>query len=218
MIDIILIVEDDKCTNEVLCNFLKREGYEVESALDGEEAIQKFNKSISLVVLDIMLPKKDGVEVLKYIRSISDVPVIVLTAVVDELMQLQVFDNAADEYVTKPFSPMVMVKRINSLLKRVSDNSSKTEFIKGYRFEFEKYNAYKGNIPVSLTTKEIQIIAMLFRNKGRVVTRQQILDTLFSDNYEVLERTVDTHIKNIRKKLGADFITTVKNVGYKIDN
>lgn len=218
MIDIILIVEDDKCTNEVLCNFLKREGYEVESALDGEEAIQKFNKSISLVVLDIMLPKKDGVEVLKYIRSISDVPVIVLTAVVDELMQLQVFDNAADEYVTKPFSPMVMVKRINALLKRVSDNSSKTEFIKGYRFEFEKYNAYKGNIPVSLTTKEIQIIAMLFRNKGRVVTRQQILDTLFSDNYEVLERTVDTHIKNIRKKLGADFITTVKNVGYKIDN
>lgn len=218
MIDIILIVEDDKCTNEVLCNFLKREGYEVESALDGEEAIQKFNKSISLVVLDIMLPKKDGVEVLKYIRSISDVPVIVLTAVVDELMQLQVFDNAADEYVTKPFSPMVMVKRINALLKRVSDNSSKTEIIKGYRFEFEKYNAYKGNIPVSLTTKEIQIIAMLFRNKGRVVTRQQILDTLFSDNYEVLERTVDTHIKNIRKKLGADFITTVKNVGYKIDN
>ena len=143
MIDIILIVEDDKCTNEVLCNFLKREGYEVESALDGEEAIQKFNKSISLVVLDIMLPKKDGVEVLKYIRSISDVPVIVLTAVVDELMQLQVFDNAADEYVTKPFSPMVMVKRINALLKRVSDNSSKTEFIKGYRFEFETINEHK---------------------------------------------------------------------------
>lgn len=217
MIDTVLVVEDDKCTNEVLCNFLKREGYEVESALDGEEAIQKFNSSVSLVVLDIMLPQKDGVEVLKYIRSISDVPVIMLTAVADELMQLQVFDNAADEYVTKPFSPMVMVKRINTLLRRVSDNLPEFEMIKGYRFEFEKYNVYKDEMPVALTTKEIQIIEMLYRNKGRVVTRQQILDTLFSDNYEVLERTVDTHIKNIRKKLDADFITTVKNVGYKIE-
>lgn len=213
----ILVVEDDKCTNEVLCNFLKREGYEVENALDGEEAIRKFNSSISLVVLDIMMPQKDGVEVLKHIRSISNVPVIMLTAVADELMQLQVFDNAADEYVTKPFSPMVMVKRINALLRRVSDNLSEYEMIKGYRFEFEKYNVYKDEMPVPFTTKEIQIIEMLYRNKGRVVTRQQILDTLFSDNYEVLERTVDTHIKNIRKKLDADFITTVKNVGYKIE-
>lgn len=217
MSDIVMVVEDDKCTNEVLCNFLKREGYEVSSALDGEEAIRKFNNSVSLVVLDIMLPKKDGIEVLKHIRSVSNIPVIMLTAVSDELMQLHVFDNAADEYVTKPFSPMVMVKRINALLKRASENFSECEMIKGYRFEFEKYNVYKDGIRVSLTTKEIQIIEMLYRNKGRVITRQQILDALFSDNYDILERTVDTHIKNIRKKLTTDFITTVKNVGYKLE-
>ncbi len=213
----ILVVDDNQCTNEVLSNFLINDGFYVECAFSGEEALAIFDASIDLVVLDIMLPKISGIDVLKSIRSKSDVPIIMLTSVDDEFTQLQSFDNQADEYVTKPFSPTVMVKRIKAILNRANKSSVQTATINEFVFEFDKYIVSKDNNQIQLTTKEIEIIKILYDNDGRVITRQQLLDKLFGYDYYALDRTIDTHVKNIRKKLGNEFITTVKGVGYKID-
>ena len=214
----ILIVEDDKNTNQVICEFLKNAGYNVLSVFDGEEAETVFYENkIDMAVLDIMLPKQNGMEVLKYIRSLSNIPVIMLTALGDEYTQIKSFDLQADEYVTKPFSPVVLVKRIGALLKRTNPINDTVLSIGDVIIDFSAYTVKKNNCPLDFTTKEIDILKFFAENESKVVSRQQILDAVWGLGTVSSDRTIDTHIKNIRKKLGVDCILTVKNVGYKFE-
>jgi len=214
----ILVVEDDKNTNQVITEFLKDAGYNVLSVFDGEEAEAVFYENkVDMAVLDIMLPKQNGTEVLKYIRSLSNIPVIMLTALGDEYTQIKSFDLQADEYVTKPFSPIVLVKRIEALLKRTSPINNTVLSVGDVVINFSAYTVTKNNCPLDFTTKEIDILKFFAENESKVVSRQQILDAVWGFDAASSDRTIDTHIKNIRKKLGVDCIATVKNVGYKFE-
>lgn len=214
----ILVVEDDRNTHQVICEFLKEAGYSVTGASDGEEAITQFYKGrFDLVVLDIMLPKKNGMEVLQEIRSLSDAPVIMLTALGDEYTQIKSFDLQADEYVTKPFSPIVLVKRVSALLRRSYPINKTTVCFENISADFSAYSVTKNGKPISLTTKEIEILKVLLENQGIVLSRMQILDAVWGFDSDISDRIVDTHIKNLRKKLDCTAIHTVKGIGYRFE-
>lgn len=214
----ILVVEDDRNTHQVICEFLKEAGYAVTGAYDGDEAVSLFYKGrFELVVLDIMLPKKNGMEVLQEIRSLSDTPVIMLTALGDEYTQIKSFDLQADEYVTKPFSPIVLVKRVSALLRRSRPIDKTTVCFEGISADFSAYSVTKGGNPISLTTKEIKILKLLIENQGIVLSRMQILDAVWGFDSDISDRIVDTHIKNLRKKLDCTAIHTVKGIGYRFE-
>lgn len=214
----ILVVEDDRNTHQVICEFLKEAGYAVTGAYDGDEAVSLFYKGrFELVVLDIMLPKKNGMEVLQEIRSLSDTPVIMLTALGDEYTQIKSFDLQADEYVTKPFSPIVLVKRVSALLRRSRPIDKTTVCFEGISADFSAYSVTKDGNPISLTTKEIKILKLLIENQGIVLSRMQILDAVWGFDSDISDRIVDTHIKNLRKKLDCTAIHTVKGIGYRFE-
>jgi len=214
----ILVVEDDKYTNEVLSNFLKHGGYEVLSAFTGKQALEFLDMStIHLAVLDIMLPDTNGIELLKHLREFSEIPIIMLTAVTDEYSQMTSFSYKADEYVTKPFSPAVMTKRIDALIHRVYNTSNKPVNIMGYLFDFEKYTVTKDNNEISLTKKEMDIVKTLYDVRYTVLSRQSLLNKIWGYDNDFIDRTVDTHIKNIRRKSCKDLIVTVKGVGYRLN-
>ncbi len=214
----ILVVEDDKNTHQVISEFLKEAGYAVTDAYDGEEAITLFYEGhFDLVVLDIMMPKKNGMEVLQEIRSLSDTPIIMLTALGDEYTQIKSFDLQADEHVTKPFSPIVLVKRVSALLRRSHPINQTTACFEDVVVDFSAYTVTKNGVPVSLTTKEIEILKVLIENQGNVLSRMQILDLVWGFNSDITDRIVDTHIKNLRKKLDCTSIRTVKGIGYRFE-
>lgn len=209
-------MEDDKTQNDVLANFLKYEKYEVFSAYSIREAREFIKQDIHLVILDVMLPDGNGLAFLQEIRKTISVPVIILTALDDEYTQVQSFDLKADEYVDKPVSPLVMTKRVKALIERIYGNSNAVK-INGFLFDFERFVVVSENgEEVKLTTKEILIIKLLYENRGRVVTRDMILDSVWGNEYVGEDRLIDTHIKNIRKKLGNELIVTVKSVGYRL--
>ena len=214
----ILVVEDDLSTNKVIAEVMKEEGYEVFQAYDGEKALDLFfDHKMNLVLLDIMLPKRNGLEVLKEIKAYSNVPVIMLTAMGDEYTQIKSFDMQADEYVTKPFSPIVLAKRVKALLK-LSDPVENTKVIIGENIiDFSSYEVTRQGEKIPFTTREFQLLKFLIENKGRVMSREQILENVWGYGFDPNDRTVDTHIKNIRKKLDVPCITTIKNVGYRFD-
>ena len=214
----ILVVEDDSNTNQVICEFLKDSGYKVTPAYDGEIAIDYFyEKRYDLVILDIMLPRKTGMEVLAEIRKVSNTPVIMLTALADEYVQVKSFDLQADEYVTKPFSPIVLVKRVAALLRRSNPIDNTTVSFEDITADFSSYTVTKNGEQLSLTTKEIEILKFLIKNQGIVLSRNQILDSVWSFDSDISDRIVDTHIKNLRKKLDCHSIQTVKGIGYKFE-
>ena len=214
----ILVVEDDSNTNQVICEFLKDSGYKVTPAYDGEIAIDYFYaKRYDLVILDIMLPRKTGMEVLAEIRKVSNTPVIMLTALADEYVQVKSFDLQADEYVTKPFSPIVLVKRVAALLRRSNPIDNTTVSFENITADFSSYTVTKNGEQLSLTTKEIEILKFLIKNQGIVLSRTQILDSVWSFDSDISDRIVDTHIKNLRKKLDCHSIQTVKGIGYKFE-
>lgn len=214
----ILVIEDDINTNQVICEFLKDSGYKVTPAYDGETAIDYFYaKRYDLVILDIMLPRKTGMEVLTEIRKVSNTPVIMLTALADEYVQIKSFDLQADEYVTKPFSPIVLVKRVAALLRRSNPIDNTTVSFEDITADFSSYTVTKNGEQLSLTTKEIEILKFLIKNQGIVLSRTQILDSVWSFDSDISDRIVDTHIKNLRKKLDCYSIQTVKGIGYKFE-
>lgn len=214
----ILVVEDDRNTNQVICEFLKDSGYNVTASFDGESAVECFfEKQYDLVILDIMLPRKTGMEVLKEIRGISNVPVIMLTALTDEYTQIKSFDLQADEYVTKPFSPVVLVKRVAALLRRSHSIDKTVVKFEDITADFSSYTVTKNGKQIPLTTKEIEILKVLIENQGTVLSRLQILDSVWSFDSDISDRIVDTHIKNLRKKLDCHSIQTVKGIGYKFE-
>mgnify|MGYP002955874473 FL=1 len=215
----ILIVEDEKEIREGVSEYLSEVGYNVISAEDGIQAIELFkNSKIDLVILDIMLPKANGFVVLNKIRQESNVPVIMLTAMSDDYTQIMSFDEKADDYITKPFSIIVLYKRIEALLRRVVKVSENKKWFYGdIEIDFEGYSARKNGENIDLKPKEIKLIELLLKYEGKVLTRAQILDNLWNIEESPNDRVIDVYIKNIRKKLGIDCIITVKGIGYKFE-
>ena len=215
----ILIVEDEKEIREGISEYLSEVGYNVISAEDGMQAIELFkNSKIDLVILDIMLPKANGFVVLNKIRQESNVPVIMLTAMSDDYTQIMSFDEKADDYITKPFSIIVLHKRIEALLRRgVKVSENKKWFYGDIEIDFEGYSARKNGENIDLKPKEIKLIELLLKYEGKVLTRAQILDNLWRIEEAPNDRVIDVYIKNIRKKLLLDCIVTVKGIGYKFE-
>ena len=215
----LLVIEDDINTNEAICEYMKSAGHTILSALDGEEGLLLAKEpSIDLVVLDIMLPKIDGMTVLRELRKCSTVPILMLTAIQDEHTQATSFDAEADDYITKPFSMVLLGKRITALLRRSGKNPEILRVQFGdITVDFGGYAAWNQAGRIDLTPKEIELLKLLLEHKGLVLTRSQILDELWGYDAPIIDRTVDTYIKNLRKKLNLNRIITVKGVGYKYE-
>ena len=213
----ILIVEDDKVQNDVLANFLQHDGFDVSSAYTLHDAKSMFNDKTKLVVLDLGLPDGNGFDFLKHIRHNSNIPVIVLTALNDEFTQLNAFGLKADEFIDKPFSPLVMTKRIATWMERFYPKEQ-TVKICDLTFDFSDYRVWDklGN-EIIITSTEFKILKKLFENKGHAVTRESIIESVWGFEYRDDIRLLDSHIKNIRKKLNADIVTTIKGIGYRIN-
>ena len=217
----ILVVEDDLDIQELLKNFLQEAGYSIVLANDGVEALSFFSDvQFDLILLDIMLPKIDGFAVCELIRKQSQVPIIMLTALNGEEEQIRGLDMQVDDYITKPFSMPVLIRKIAAVLRRstMSQNQEhQTVAYKNLILDLDSYSALVNGESYELTQREFEILRELLLNQGRVLTRQILLERLWKYDFYGDERVVDTHIKNLRKKLGIDFIQTIRGVGYKID-
>ena len=215
----ILIVEDDKITNDLICDYLYDAGHFVYQAYDGTEALELFAKeSIELVILDIMLPHINGIQVLKEIRKTSMVSVLMLTALSDEGTQINSFDSLADDYITKPFSMILLGKRVLALLRRSGKMAEKDIWeYDDIKIDFSGYLAEKGGEPVELAPKEIQLLKLLIQNAGRVMTREKLIDGVWGMDTPLFDRTIDTYIRRIRQKLNLGCITTLICVGYRFE-
>lgn len=217
----ILIVEDDFDIQELLQNFLQEAGYEIAAANDGVEALSLFARErYDLIVLDIMLPKIDGYGVCELIRRQSQVPIIMLTALSGEEDQIRGLDLQVDDYITKPFSMPILIRKIAAVLRRSKgpqDDDHKTIAYQNLILDCDNYTAAVNGTAYELTQREFAVLNELLTHQGRILTRQNLLDKLWRYDFYGDERVVDTHIKNLRKKLGIDFIQTIRGVGYKID-
>lgn len=217
----ILVVEDDFDIQELLQNFLQEAGYEVITANDGVEAIAVFSdRHFDLILLDVMLPKIDGFNVCELIRRQSQVPVIMLTALNGEEEQIRGLDLQVDDYITKPFSMPILIRKIAAVLRRSSQSQNDEHKIISYRnfvLDCDSYTAAIDENVYELTQREFEVLRELLTHQGRILTRQNLLNKLWRYDFYGDERVVDTHIKNLRKKLGIDFIQTIRGVGYKID-
>ena len=217
----ILIVEDDISIQALLHDFIKEAGYDVTIASDGVQALNLFSEqAFDLILLDIMLPKIDGYGVCEVIRQKSDVPIIMLTALDDEQNQIKGLDLLADDYITKPFSMPVLIRKISAVLRRTSKSGDTPQTIshKELTLDLDGYKVYAGGKSIDLTPREFEILRELLTHKGRILTRKNLLQMLWKYEFFGDERIIDTHIKNLRKKLNsADYIETIRGVGYRID-
>jgi len=215
----ILVVEDDKYIQELIVEFLKSQDYEVDVANDGIEAIAKFkNNNYDLIILDIMLPNLDGHSVCKMIRNESSIPIMFLTALGDEKDEVKGFDLKADEYITKPFSFNILIKRVEALLRRIGENEDKNiAKFENLTLDYDTYKVYLNNELIDLTLKEFNILKMLIEYYPKVVTREILVDEIWGYDYYGDMRIVDAHIKNIRKKSNIQYIKTVKGIGYTLE-
>ncbi len=215
----LLIVEDDRDTSDGICEYFKVAGYEATPAYDGEEALALAGQaSYDLILLDVMLPRLTGLAVLHELRKSSNVPVLMLTAIGDEYTQTVSFDGLADDYVTKPFSIVLLEKRVEALLRRSRPAAAPALWqYRDVTVDFTGYTARGKDGPIEVTPREIMLLQLLAEHKGKVLTREQILDRLWGEDRPVFDRTVDSHIKNLRKKLDLDCIVTITGVGYKLE-
>ena len=217
----ILVVEDDFDIQELLLNFLQEAGYDVTVANDGVEALSLYaSDQFDLILLDIMLPKIDGFSVCELIRKQSQIPIIMLTALSGEEEQIRGLDLQVDDYITKPFSMPVLVRKIAAVLRRSNHQKDDKHCTISYQnlvLDLDSYTAIMDGNTYELTQREFEVLRELLTHQGRVMTRQNLLDKLWRYDFYGDERVVDTHIKNLRKKLGIDFIQTIRGVGYKID-
>ncbi|SEF38534.1 DNA-binding response regulator, OmpR family, contains REC and winged-helix (wHTH) domain [Caloramator fervidus] len=212
----VLVVEDEQKLRKVLKLYLENEGFFVEEAEDGNEAIEKFLQDIyDILILDVMLPEKDGWSILRQIRKHSDVPVIMLTARGEEEDKIFGFELGVDDYVVKPASPKEVVARVKAILKRVKKN----ETVEGLKIDKAGREVYIMGKKVDLTPKEFDLLLYLYERPNIALSREQILNAVWGYDYFGDLRVVDTHIKNLREKLGnfRDFIETVRGIGYKFE-
>ncbi|WP_179194257.1 response regulator transcription factor [Bacillus thuringiensis] len=215
----ILVIEDDQEIQELIKQFLMTQQYTVEVASDGLEGMKQFNKQpFDLILLDVMMPNINGFEVAKMIRVQSNIPIIMLTALEEEQDQMKGFDLGIDDYITKPFSFHVLIRRVEAVLRRSNNKSTDSYFLfKELHVDGDAYKVYVNRIEVFLTTKEFEILQLLLQNEKKVLTREHIVEKVWGYEYSGDTRMIDTHIKNIRKKLDLPYIKTVKGIGYKID-
>lgn len=215
----ILIIEDDVDIQELLESHLSDEGYHVEVASDGIAGMELFfNNSYDLILLDLLLPKLNGYKVCEFIRQKSDIPIIMLTALESEDSEIKGLDLRADDYITKPFSFPILKRRISNLIQRNERSIIFERLNYGeLSLDTEGYKAYIKDKDCELTPKEFELLRELMQGKGKVFTRQMLLDSVWGYDYFGNDRIVDTHIKNIRKKTDSDIIKTIKGVGYRVD-
>lgn len=215
----IIVADDEVRLRELVGDFLAKEGYQPVFASDGTDAVEimRADKSVALVILDVMMPEMDGWTACRKIREFSDVPVIMLTARGEEFDQLLGFEAGADDYVTKPFSPTLLVKRVQALLRRAGGAAKATQALE---VDSAAYTANLNGERLELTAKEFEILDLLYRHPGRVFTRSQLLDNVWGYDYEGDSRTVDSHMARLRVKLGeygSAHIKTVYGIGYKLE-
>lgn len=219
----ILVVDDESRMRKLVHDFLTREGYEVVEAADGEEALDIFysDKEISLIVLDVMMPKINGWEVCREIRKISKLPIIMLTAKGDESDELNGFEIGADEYISKPFSPKILVARVTALLRRANKIGETADIREAGGIVMDKtaHTVAIDGQNIDLSVKEFELLDYFMNNRGIALSRERILDSVWSYDYFGDARTIDTHVKKLRSKMGAkgDYIKTVWGVGYKFE-
>ncbi len=211
----ILLTEDEPIVRVGTEQFLRQRGFTVLAVASGEEALEKFTGA-DAIVLDIMLPGMSGIEVLHQIRQASDVPVLMLTALHDEPTQITSFDELADDYMNKPFSLVILEKRIKALLRR--QQPTVTLWRRGLAsVDFAAYQGFYNGVDAHLKPKEVQLLKLLVDNPNMVWSRQAIIDKLWRDDEVPFDRVIDVYIKNLRKKLHLDCIITVKGVGYRYE-
>lgn len=216
----ILVVDDEEDVVEIVSHFLNQEGYNVLTAFDGEEALRKATPDVDLIVLDIMLPHIDGLDVCRRLRGRVEtemIPIIFLSARAEEEDQVKGLMLGADDYLTKPVSPEVLVAHVKAVLRRAGIEESRTMTVGELTIYEDEFRATLGNNDLGLTYTEIQLLLYLVRHPKKAFTRQQLLETIWKDAMMVTERTVDAHIKNLREKLGsfAEHVQTVRGVGYR---
>ena len=223
MMQTILIVEDEKKLANILSDYLKRDGFKTEMIENGIEVVPWVKQNNpDLILLDLMLPNVNGKDICKEIRTFSKVPIIMVTAMIDEVDRLIGLELEADDYICKPFSPKEVVARVKTVLRRTDPNYINTDPLKGFVVNAENYSIVVEGKKLDLTPVEFRILSMFINYPGRVYNRDQILNIIFEDGRIVLDRTVDTHIKNLRKKLHAikpdsEHIRSVYGIGYSFE-
>ena len=218
----VLMVDDESRMRKLVSDFLTRKGYIVIEAGDGEEALDRFyaDKDISLVILDVMMPKMNGWDVCREIRKNSKVPIIMLTAKSDESSELNGFECGADEYIAKPFSPKILTARVDALIRRsYSIDSSEVTDVGGIIIDKAAHIVKIDGQEIDLSFKEFELLTYFVDNKGLALSREKILNNVWNYDYFGDARTIDTHVKKLRKKLGetGDYIKTIWGMGYKFE-
>lgn len=218
----ILVVDDESRMRKLVRDFLIKSNYDVLEAGDGEEAEEIFfrEKDIALIILDVMMPKLDGWSVCEDIRAYSKVPIIMLTAKSDERDELRGFELGVDEYVTKPFSPKILVARVEAILRR-TNQAAKAEILAcgGIQVDKSAHQVLIDGEPVELSYKEFELLSYFLENKGIALSRERILNSVWNYDYFGDARTIDTHVKKLRSKMGkkGDMIKTIWGMGYKLE-
>ena len=226
---IILIVDDEEDILEFLSYNLKKNGYEVHTAVNGEEGIRKaLHLKPDLIILDVMMPKMDGIETCEHMRNISEIgnPIIIfLTARSEDYSQIAGFDAGADDYITKPIKPKILVSKVKSLLRRTGKESSSNftdanilVINDNFTIDKERYLIIKDGQDISLPKKEFELLLLFASKLNKVFTREEIFSNVWGNDVIVGDRTIDVHIRKIREKIGNEYIQTMKGVGYKFVN
>lgn len=219
----ILVVDDESRMRKLVKDFLVKKNFDVLEAVDGEEAEKIFfrEKDIALIILDVMMPKLDGWQVCEDIRAYSKVPIIMLTARADEKDELRGFELGVDEYISKPFSPKILVARVEAILRR-TNQATKTEVLSYGGIEVDKsaHQVLIDGTPVELSYKEFELLSYFIENKGIALSRERILNSVWNYDYFGDARTIDTHVKKLRSKMGdkGDLIKTIWGMGYKLSD
>lgn len=215
----VLFLEDEPVIQDVLAEYMRMKNYDVVTVSDGEEAIATLTReAFDIAVLDIMVPKKNGLFVLEYLKEHEiNLPCIMLTALDDEQTQLKAFNLYADDYVIKPVSPIILLKRMETILRRATNHKNKPIGNYDFYLQEESYQAFYQGESLHLTLSEFLILQMLWKEPNRVFTREQIILHIFNEDYIGNDRIIDAHVKNLRKKLPFSYIRTVIGVGYQFD-
>lgn len=219
----VLVVDDEERLRKLVRDFLIKEDYEVLEAYDGQEALEVFEEhpDIALILLDVMMPRLNGFDTLKEIRKRSDVPVIMLTAKSEEEDELNGFALGVDEYISKPFSPKVLVARVNAVLRRAKEESAdeKTLSVGGIEMSIDAHEVIIDGKRLDLSVKEFELLEYFIRNQGIALSREKILNSVWDYDYFGDARTIDTHVKKLRSKMGekGEYIKTIWGMGYKFE-
>ncbi len=217
----ILVVDDESRMRKLVKDFLVRKNYEVVEAENGEQAVDLFfaDKDIVLIILDIMMPKMDGWQVCKEIRQYSKVPIIMLTAKGDEKDELQGFELGVDEYISKPFSPKILVARVEAVLRRTTATDEEAIEVGGIILDKAAHMVKINGASIDLSFKEFELLSYFVANKGVALSRERILNNVWNYDYFGDARTIDTHVKKLRSKMGekGDYIKTIWGLGYKFE-